>query len=292
MPTERDAMSTQECNILNCGKCPSFMEDVMTYYSVKRGFHIPAFRCEQNLMIFLLKGTLLVNSKEYAGVTIQENHFILQGIGSKLELLAMTDAEYLIYRFNKPVIVCEDKYKRSIENNNIPLIYSPLPIVSSLQNFLAGMKQFIDDKLLCKELIDMKQKELNIIISTYYSDIDLATLYQPISFYTSNFHYFVMQNYLKTKTVEELAHLGGYSITTFRRIFRNMFNEPAYEWMLKRRKEAIMDDLTGTKLSISEICDKYHFDSFSHFSNFCRTNFGGSPRAIRKEAEGRYERYL
>lgn len=248
---------------------------------MSKGFHIPASRCEQNIMIFLLKGTLLVNSKEYAGVTMRDRQFILQGIGSKLELLALEDIEMVIYRFTRPVIVCEGKFNEAVKNVVLPLIYAPLTIHPPLQNFLDGMIRFLDDQLMCGDLIDLKQKELNVILSNYYSLRDLGTLYHSISLYTTNFHYFVMQNYMRVRTVEELAHLGGYAITTFRRIFRNMFNEPAYEWMLKKRCEAILDDLTETNRPIADIYNKYGFDSFSHFSNFCRTNLGGSPRAIR-----------
>jgi AraC-like DNA-binding protein len=50
------------------------------------------------------------------------------------------------------------------------------------------------------------------------------------------------------KTVEEFAKLGGYSQTTFRRIFDNVFHEPVYEWMLSRRKEEIIYELQNTRL--------------------------------------------
>jgi len=257
----------------------------MRHSFLKKGFHYPVSRCEQNMMIFLLKGTLLVNSKEYAGVTMKEGQFILQGIGSKLEVLAMTDVECIVYRFNQPILICEEKYNNAIQTAILPLIYAPLDILPPLNYYLTSVSTYVDDEVMCGKLFDMKQKELNIILSSYYSDRELATLYHSISFYTTSFHYFVMRNYEKAKTVEDLAHLGGYNVNTFRRIFKNMFNEPAYEWMLKRRSEAIKDDLTQNDIPISEICARHGFDSFSHFSNFCRTNLGDSPRAIRKESE-------
>lgn len=255
----------------------------MNLYSLQRGFHYPASKCEQNYMIFLMKGSLLVNSKEYAGTTLNKNQFILQAIGSKIEMLAMTDVEYIVYKFTDPYLVCEERYKKAIENSEAPLIYSPLEIVPPLENYLEGMSRFIRDELVCKDFMEMKQKELNFILNCYYSLRDLYTLYHPISSYTSGFQYFVMQNHNKVKTVEELAHLGGYSITTFRRMFRNLFDEPAYEWMLKQKRSGILEDLQQSDLSISDICNKYGFDTLSHFSNFCKSCFGNSPRALRKE---------
>ena len=254
----------------------------MTFYSLRRGFHYPASKCEQNQMIFLLKGNLLVNSEEYAGTTLNEKQFILQAIGSKIEMLAMTDVEYIVYKFNEPYLVCEERYRKAIENTEAPLIYQPLNIVSPLYIYLEGMSGFIQDELLCKEFIELKQRELNFILNCYYPLRDLYTLYYPISSYTNSFHYFVMQNHSKVKTVEELAHLGGYGITTFRRMFKALFHEPAYEWMLKQKRSGILEDLQQSKLSISEICDKYGFDTLSHFSNFCKSCFGNSPRALRK----------
>lgn len=43
-----------------------------------------------------------------------------------------------------------------------------------------------------------------------------------------------MQNYDKVKNVEEFAHLGGYTTTTFRRLFKNMYGVPVYEWILDK----------------------------------------------------------
>lgn len=266
-----------------CSECSKAVENVVSLYVQSKGFYLPATKCEQNYMIFLLKGIMMINSQEYAGTTLDEGQFILQAIGSKLEILAMTNVEFIVYRFNQPYYVCGDRYKNIIEKAEAPLIYSPLNIVKPLQNYLESVAIYVNDQLVCKELMELKQKELNIILNCYYSTRDLYTLYAPISSYTNGFHYFVMQNYSKVKTVEELAHLGGYSITTFRRMFKNMFNEPAYEWMLKQKRVGIMDDLIQKKLSISEISDKYGFDSLPHFSNFCKSCFGNSPRALRKE---------
>jgi len=92
-----------------------------------------------------------------------------------------------------------------------------------------------------------------------------------------------MQNYQNVKDVEAFAQLGGYTVPTFRRMFKDTFGEPAYQWMLKRKCEDIKTDLVTTELSISDISTKYGFESLSNFSHFCRANFGKSPRALRSD---------
>ena len=85
-----------------------------------------------------------------------------------------------------------------------------------------------------------------------------------------------MQNYNTVKNVEEFAHLGGYTTITFRWLFKNLYGIPVYEWILEKKREGI--------LRITEICNRYGFDSLSHFAHFCKDSFGDTPRALRKKA--------
>ena len=80
----------------------------------------------------------------------------------------------------------------------------------------------------------------------------------------------------------QFAQLGGYSLTTFRRIFDTIFHVPVHEWMTEQRKESILYQLRNDRLSISEICFGHGFESLSNFSNFCKKYFGDSPRNLRK----------
>ena len=266
---------------MNCLECPKAVTNSIVHASHPRGFHKPAQKCEENIIIFLLKGEVLVNSQEYAGTTLRAGEFILQAIGSKLELLVMEDAECVCYSFNKPEFFCEERYNHIKTQVTPPLIFSPLKIVPELKHFLEGSASYLSKDKICRELLSLKKKELAFILSSCYSDYELSTLVHSLAKYTSSFQYFVLGNHTKVKTVEEFAHLGGYTVTTFRRIFNSVFHEPVYEWMMKQRKEGIIYELRYTKATISEICYKYGFESLPHFSNFCKKNFGASPRSIR-----------
>lgn len=270
---------------MDCQRCPRAVDNEIVHAFHSRGFHMSAHKCEENIMIFLLKGEILINSEEYAGTTLRAGEFILQAIGSKFEVLVMADSECICYSFNKPELICEDRFNHIVQNVPVPLIYSPLKIMPELRYFLEGSgtyMSYLNNEKICGELLTLKRKELSFILSYYYSDIELATLAHPLSHYTNSFQCFVIENHFKVKTVEEFAHLGGYTATTFRRIFNTVFHEPVYEWMVSRRKEAITYDLYSTHATISEICYKYGFESLPHFSNFCKKNFGASPRKLRK----------
>ena len=144
----------------------------------------------------------------------------------------------------------------------------------------------------CGKYLDIKRQELVYILTCYYPLRQISTFFYPISTYTESFHYFIMQNYDKVKNVEEFAHLGGYTTTTFRRLFKKiciMFR--LYEWILDKKREGILNDLQFTKQRISVISSRYGFDSLSHFAHFCKDSFGDTPRSLAKTCCQRRENH-
>ena len=90
-----------------------------------------------------------------------------------------------------------------------------------------------------------------------------------------------MQNYDKVKNVEEFAHLGGYTTTTFRRLFKNMYGVPVYEWILDKKREAFKRPATHQATYLHNQ-HPIRIRSLSHFAHFCKDSFGDTPRALRK----------
>lgn len=267
--------------LIDCSQCNKASEGVLIHHNRQQGHHSPSDKCTQNCMIFVLKGELLINSEEYPGTKLRSGQFILQAMGSKMELLVLVDAEYLIYWFNELPQVCESRYNKILEASEAPLTYTPLIVIPRLADCLESICVHLKEEIPCGKFIEIKCQELVYILICYYPLPQLSIFFYPISQYTESFHYFVMQNYEKVKNVEEFANLGGYSTATFRRLFRNMYGEPVYEWILNKKREGILSDLQYSKLKVSEISRRYGFDSLSHFAHFCKASFGDSPRALR-----------
>ena len=236
----------------NCTGCPKNVENILVYRNLPKGEHIPKDKCTQNCMLFMIKGELLINSEEHPGITLRERQIILQAIGSKVEILALTDVEYVVYWFNELPLLCEDRYKEMMEQAEAPLTYTPLIMSERLYHLVTSMPEFLAEENPCSKYIDLKCKELVFLITNFYPLPQLGSFFYPISTYTESFHYFVMQNYSNVKNVEEFAHLGGYTTTTFRRLFKNLYGVPVYEWILEKKREGILEDLQHTKMRITE----------------------------------------
>ena len=87
-PMSKDSLCAQHTD---CSGCPKAMESTLIHRNLLRGQHIPKDKCTQNCMLFMIEGELLINSDEHPGTTLHEKQFILQAIGSKYEILALTD---------------------------------------------------------------------------------------------------------------------------------------------------------------------------------------------------------
>lgn len=267
--------------LTGCTQCSKASEGILVHRKFPQGQHFPPEKCGQNCMLFMMQGELLINSEEYPGTTLRQGQFILEAIDSKVALLALTDVEYIIYWFNELPLICDERYQEILENAEAPLSYTPLVMTHRIANLITDMAEYLNDQPPCGHYISLKCQELVYLLTCYYPLPQLCHFFYPISNYTESFHYFVMQNYAQVKNVEEFAQLGGYTTTTFRRLFKNLYGIPVYEWILDKKREGILDDLQHTKERITDISNRYGFDSLSHFAHFCKASFGDSPRAVR-----------
>lgn len=93
----------------------------------------------------------------------------------------------------------------------------------------------------------------------------------------------LMEKYcLKRVTIAELATLSGRSLSAFKRDFKESFATTPRRWITNRRLDHARMLLTGSNLSVSEICFAVGFASFSHFSQIFKNKFGFPPSSLQK----------
>lgn len=92
----------------------------------------------------------------------------------------------------------------------------------------------------------------------------------------------VTKHYTKAKNTGHLADLCGYSLSTFRRLFREEFRTTPHEWLNGLRKDKVRKLLTQTDLPLLEVAEVCGFVSQSYLTEFCQMNFGASPGEIRR----------
>ena len=279
-------MNTCPKRATNCTPCPHpARRGTLELRHYRQRTHFPAEKQDSNVMLFILKGNLLINSEEYPGTVLKPEQAVLQAIGSKMELLAMTDVECIEFRFNEVPTLCQQNFREIVNTSITPITYTPLPFNEKLRYLIHDLASYLSESTPpCSAYTDLKCQELIYVMTNFYPRPSISTFFYPISVYTESFQYFVMKHYAKVRSTEEFAHLGGYSVATFRRLFKNLYGVPVYEWIINKRRESILRDLLKSNDRIGDISQRYGFDNLSHFSHFCTDSFGDAPRNLRKRA--------
>ena len=97
----------------------------------------------QNTLYFLLKGSVQVNSEEHPNTIFCAGQFILQPIGSKVEFKILETAECILYLFERPINICNERFNKGAsiaETSRIePIVMNMCP---PLQYFVEGIRMF------------------------------------------------------------------------------------------------------------------------------------------------------
>ena len=87
----------------DCSSCSFYQRDIFKYRLYPKGYVIPQTRCMQNMVFFLVKGEIWLNSEEHPDTTFRGGQFVLQPIGSKVECKesVQADGTYLVKQSGK-----------------------------------------------------------------------------------------------------------------------------------------------------------------------------------------------
>ncbi len=143
-----------------------------------------------------------------------------------------------------------------------------------IHSLISSMPDFLNEKSPCSKYIELKCKELVFLITNFYPLPQLKDFLLPDQYLYGELP--ILRD-TKLQQGEKCGRIctsgGGYTTTTFRRLFKNLYGVPVYEWILEKKREGILEDLQH-KMRITEICNRYGFDSLSHLHTSAKTLFG------------------
>ncbi|WP_333862838.1 helix-turn-helix domain-containing protein [Sphingobacterium sp.] len=156
-----------------------------------------------------------------------------------------------------------------------------IDVNSVLENFIASLRTLLASNLNKKSLIDLKIKELLLILLQSKPELKniLFDFSEP---HKIDLEAFMNQNYRYNVNLERFAHLTGRSLATFKRDFEKVFQTSPHQWMLKKRLDEAHYLLKEEKKSASDIFVDLGFEDLSHFSHAFKKQFGYSPKSLTK----------
>lgn len=85
------------------------------------------------------------------------------------------------------------------------------------------------------------------------------------------------QNFLNKVTLEELAFMGGYSLSSFKRACLQTLGMTPGQWLRRKRLEHAHFLLRHTPANVGEVADAVGYESLSHFVQAFRQQYGYTP---------------
>ncbi|MDH6306655.1 AraC-like DNA-binding protein [Parabacteroides sp. PF5-5] len=238
---------------------------------------------EFNHLIFILEGKLNVCYNEYLNNNINEMHFFLIPKSSEISIKALSPCKLIICSFNSLKIILT-KVSQNYWNSDSKeeYIFRPLPIHYALRDFLHQMVRYIKNGMDSHLMDEIKFLELFLLLKKYYSKEEMSNLFHPILGKLPGFKDKILQNYKNANNVDELAKLVGMGRTNFDIKFKTEFGMPPLQWMLKQKAKFVCFSMSEPGNTLSDIMQKYNFNSPTHLNRFCKQQFGCTPSELMK----------
>lgn len=246
----------------------------------------PEHAIQEHFFIALLKGTL----DAYSG---HSNYQLAPGgycIARKNHLLRYTkhkeDGE-----FQKIVIVFDEAFLKDfikkhpvttvVYENEDPIVF--IEEDKLLQSFILSFAPYYTGEAEIDETFsNLKREELLLILLRKNPDL-ANVLFDFGSPQRIDLKEFMNRNFRFNISLDRFAFLTGRSLSTFKRDFRNLFNETPGQWLTRKRLEEAYFLISNQKLRPGDIYINLGFEDFSHFSFAFKKKFGHSPSDILRE---------
>ncbi len=142
---------------------------------------------------------------------------------------------------------------------------------------------FENPSLINEELIILKIKELILLLvntdeSNQVKDI-LKDLFNPVN---HSFKEIIHSHLFDDLALEDLALITNLSLSSFKRKFKEVFDDSPAHYIKVKRLEKAADMLTIPSNRISDICYECGFSDLGHFSKSFSAHYEMSPTAYRE----------
>jgi AraC-like DNA-binding protein len=170
-------------------------------------------------------------------------------------------------------------------SSNSPLGVYTLKANKRMWHFIEGLRLTLSDGLDCRLYMEAEVFRMLSLFSAYYSPQEIKEFFSQILTPDIKFSEFVRVNYMKYRTVGEMAEALFMTSQAFSNRFKKIFGLPPHQWIQREKARKIYIDICQNDIPLKEIAIKYEFPLPSHFFRFCKQTFGESPGRIRRRLE-------
>lgn len=279
-----------------CGdkaECMSYVDDRLVnfkYIKQEAGSYHAQYKIDGIGWIFVISGTIHLKTSLGQEKDVEGGMMCLLPVGECwVEMIGA--GELIFFTSDRPTEYCVQLVKRLSDKDVVSgEEIRELGLRPLVMQFLDLLRFCLKDGINCRRWYEIKQQELFMILEACYSKEELSVFLHSLKSHKDNdLKKFILENNLKAKNVQELADICGYSVGGFKRVFKEMFNEPIYKWMLKQKAEQLKLRLADKEVNLKIIVDEFGFSSPAHFTKFCKQWLGMVPTKFIKSQQEKFE---
>lgn len=265
--------------------CKYYQSDYMSsfrYYELTSTEIFPLLNPNENHILFLKGGRISVDVGSFKDKVFQKGDIILLPSFVYNNITVIEDSKILISSFDVPIESCDklmiEESTSLITSENYDLI--PLKIKDTVESFIDLLIIYLEDKINCEHLHEIKQKEMFFIFKWYYTKMERALLFHNLSVVSYKFKHTILANYENAPTTTEMAGLLNMSRRKFEIIFKEKFGDTYTNWMLKHISNKIAYKAVEPGVTINDLMTVGNFSSPCVLNRFCRKYFGCTPKQL------------
>lgn len=241
---------------------------------------------KEHVLIFVLEGEVKIESSPYPEVTINKGNMIFIAGNSTVKWLNVTKTKviYLVFsEFNSHFYnLLLDEHKKETRKE---YSFNKLKIKGALMQYLDLLLVYLMKRINIPLLHEIKNAELFVLLNHIYSKKNLLDLLQTYFHKQNKFRNYIIDNYTKINTVNELIASSDFSKTKFHEKFKQEFGLSAKQWLIQQKIDDITKELTKPNLTIQKLASQCKFQSIDGFYKFCVRHFGFAPKELIKRSK-------
>jgi len=237
---------------------------------------------EFNCLFFLLEGEIYGDFNGFQEKTFKAGDIFYLPKHSAVDIKDHTDCRYLTCIFEVPHNVCD---KLNFHNyaslcRKIDYTMAPGKIRPQMQVFLDNLIYYLRNGINCEHYHELKQNEMFLIFRWFYPKEEMAALFYPMIGNSLDFKAVVLSSYTQVKNVNDLAKILNMGRSTFDSHFKQEFGMPPGQWLLKQKANHVRHYMSDPEATFSDVMVKFDFNSPTHFTRFCKQQFGCTPSEL------------
>lgn len=267
--------------------CNHYMADVGTgfiYEELPQGASLTQSPVQHNHLLIFLEGECTLSCNQFLDRKFSGNQMILIPRMADFKGCVERELKMLDMAFDAPMSGCDKLVLQAYHPLCMQINYDfrAIEVRYPLTAFVDLLVYCLKNGMSCAHLHEMKHKELFFYLRGFYKKEEVAELFYAIIGRSFDFRSFVLENYRKTNSLQELIALSNMSARSFMRKFKDEFGITAHRWLAQQTCSQIIHALAEPEVSLKKIMDDFGFESSSNFNRFCRLYFQCTPSELVK----------